>query len=247
MTEPISKYTGVVHGRIQRQLTHFSSAFFNNVTYVTPRVPSLYTALTLGDDDASDPRPYGTYTLTHILKHNQVIEIVLNNLDDGKHPFHLHGHNFQLIHRSKPDAGPYDPSSKELSSIPKAPMRRDTVAVEPNGNAVLRFRSDNPGVWLFHCHIEWHMDQGLIATMVEAPEALREGLRENIPNDHLQACRAGKVPTKGNAAGNEKHPFDLEGENSPPPPLPEGFTGKGYAAILFSGVSAVLGLGVLCW
>ena len=46
-------------------------------------------------------------------------------------------------------------------------MRRDTLAVKPQGHIVLRFRSDNPGVWLFHCHIEWHVDSGLVMTFVE--------------------------------------------------------------------------------
>ncbi len=46
-------------------------------------------------------------------------------------------------------------------------MRRDTLLVRPNGHIVLRFKSDNPGVWLFHCHIEWHVDSGLIMTFVE--------------------------------------------------------------------------------
>lgn len=32
-------------------------------------------------------------------------------------------------------------------------MRRDTVLVRPHGHIVLRFRSDNPGVWLFHWYV----------------------------------------------------------------------------------------------
>jgi len=28
------------------------------------------------------------------------------------------------------------------------PMRRDTVQVKPNGFLILRFRADNPGIWL---------------------------------------------------------------------------------------------------
>ena len=46
-------------------------------------------------------------------------------------------------------------------------MRRDTILLHPNGHLVLRFRSDNPGVWVFHCHIEWHVQQGLLMTFVE--------------------------------------------------------------------------------
>lgn len=33
------------------------------------------------------------------------------------------------------------------------PMRRDTIAVPPGGSATIRFRADNPGAWLLHCHV----------------------------------------------------------------------------------------------
>ncbi|KAH0420162.1 multicopper oxidase [Colletotrichum camelliae] len=217
-------------------------AFFNDKTYVAPKVPSLYTALTVGDKNALDPRVYGTYTNTQVLKHNEVIEIVLNNEDDGKHPFHLHGHQFQVVHRSDEDAGAY--ANDSSVSFPEYPMRRDTLVVEGNGNFVIRFKANNPGVWLFHCHIEWHMDQGLVATIIEAPEALQG---QKIPEGHLEACRAGGVPTKGNAAGNTKNVFDLKGENKPAGPLPEGFTPKGYVAMFFSVIAAFLGLAVISW
>lgn len=219
----------------------FHSAFFNDMTYVAPKVPSLYTALTVGAENASDNRVYGSYTMSHVLQHNQVIEIVLNNDDDGKHPFHLHGHNFQLVHRSEEDAGHFHQDQLQPRSVP---MRRDTVVVEPNGNLVLRFRSDNPGVWLFHCHIEWHMDQGLVATMIEAPSAL-QGLQ--VPEDHLRACRSAGRPISGNAAGNSENVFDLTGQPKPPRPLPDGFTPKGYVALVCSSIAAILGLASLYW
>ncbi|TQN65365.1 Iron transport multicopper oxidase fetC [Colletotrichum shisoi] len=222
-------------------------AFFNDKTYVLPKVPSLYTALTVGAAHAADPRVYGTYTIPHVLRRNDVVEIVLNNEDDGKHPFHLHGHQFQVIHRSDEDAGAFANGSGSGSGVafPRYPMRRDTLLVEGNGNFVIRFRADNPGVWLFHCHIEWHMDQGLVATIVEAPEALQG--RAAIPEGHLEACRAARVPTEGNAAGNTRDPLDLRGENRPPAPLPDGFTPKGYVAMFFSCVAAFLGLAVISW
>lgn len=40
-------------------------------------------------------------------------------------------------------------------------MLRDTVYIPRRGHAVLRFRADNPGVWLFHCHILWHLGSGM--------------------------------------------------------------------------------------
>jgi iron transport multicopper oxidase len=76
------------------------------------------------------------------------------------------------------------------------------------------------GIWLFHCHIEWHVASGLIATMVEAPLDLQKTL--TLPKDHLAACAAGNIPTAGNAAANTVNLLDLTGENVPPPPLPDG-------------------------
>ena len=126
-------------------------------------------------------------------------------------------------------------------------MRRDTVLVRPNGHLVLRFRSDNPGIWLFHCHIEWHVASGLTVTMVEAPLALQQQLGGKIPADHLKVCEQGKVPTRGNAAGNTVNYLDLNGENKSPGPLPAGFTARGIVALVFSCVAAFLGVAVIGW
>ena len=90
-------------------------------------------------------------------------------------------------------------------------MKRDTVAVNPGSYVVIRFVADNPGVWLFHCHIEWHVIMGLSATIIEAPEQL-VGL--SIPSDSMANCKAQGIPTSGNAAGNTKNLTDLSGANT---------------------------------
>jgi len=68
---------------------------------------------------------------------------------------HLHGHTFQVLYRSMMDSGPYRQSMAMNFTFPKNPIRRDTVMVHRNGFVILRFRSNNPGVWLvidFHVH-----------------------------------------------------------------------------------------------
>lgn len=207
-------------------------------------MPSLYTTLSVGGTKASNPIVYGSHTNTHIFKHHDVIELILNNGDDGRHPFHLHGHNFQVVHRSGENDGAFSPDDYQATDFPRVPMRRDTLFVEGNGNFVIRFRADNPGVWLFHCHIEWHMDQGLVATFVEAPEVLQSLA---VPDNHFEVCRAAGKLTGGNAAGNAVDFFDLEGENKPPGRLPEGFTAKGYVALFFSTIAALLGMAAIAW
>lgn len=112
------------------------------------------------------------------------------------------------------------------------------------------------GVWLFHCHIEWHVASGLIATFVEQPLELQKTL--TLPQNHLDACKAGDVPSAGNAAGNTKDYLDLTGENVPPPRLPDGyvtivhlmlnltnstrFTLKGIIAFVFSTLMGLIGV-----
>ncbi|KAF2119960.1 iron transport multicopper oxidase FET3 precursor [Lophiotrema nucula] len=219
-------------------------AFFNDITYVPPKVPTLYSVLSTGSN-ATDPLIYGSNTNAFVLKENEVVEIVLNNNDPGKHPFHLHGHAFQVVSRSDEEAGNYDAST--APAMPSIPMRRDTILVRPDGNIVLRFKADNPGVWLFHCHIEWHVLSGLIATFVEDPLGLQTQLSGKIPTDHLDVCKAGNVPTAGNAAGNTVNLLDLEGENKSPAELPAGFTARGIVALVFSCVAAFAGMGMISW
>ena len=89
---------------------------------------------------ATDVSIYGSATNSFILKKNDVVEIILNSEDPGKHPFHLHGHDFQTIVRSTEDSGPYVGNK----TFPKVPMRRDVFVVEPKGNIVLRFKANNP-------------------------------------------------------------------------------------------------------
>lgn len=119
-------------------------AFFNDITYTQPEVPSLYTALSSGEL-ASNAAVYGKWTHSFVLEKGQVVQIVVDNADTGKHPFHLHGHAFQAVWRSEEEAGAFADSNVTEADFPQTPMRRDTFVLYPEGNIVLRFRADNPG------------------------------------------------------------------------------------------------------
>ncbi|OJI85140.1 hypothetical protein ASPTUDRAFT_168536 [Aspergillus tubingensis CBS 134.48] len=107
------------------------------------------------------------------------IDLVVNNLDDSGHPFHMHGHHFYILrtYQAPVGWGAYNPftdahppglaprpgSSSKTDSpydLSRAQLR-DTVYIPSRGHAVLRFRADNPGIWLFHCHIIWHQASGM--------------------------------------------------------------------------------------
>ena len=224
-------------------------AFFNNITYTRPKIPTLLTALSAGEF-ATNELVYGTNTNTFVLEKDDVIDIVLNNLDTGKHPFHLHGHVFQLIERHESIDDDQDPVLFDASNHaerPEYPMLRDTVYVNPQSYIVMRFRADNPGLWMFHCHIEWHLDQGLAIVLVEDPLTLQQTKSQQLTENHKDICRKAGIPLEGNAAANAENFLDLTGENIQQKRLPTGFTARGIVALVFSCVAGILGLAAIAF
>ena len=51
----------------------------------------------------------------------------------------------------------------EINGKPTAGLIKDTVVVPYFGRAVVDFTADQPGLSLFHCHIQQHMDYGFKA------------------------------------------------------------------------------------
>ncbi|GAV55678.1 hypothetical protein ZYGR_0AY00700 [Zygosaccharomyces rouxii] len=103
--------------------------------------------------------------MINLNQRGQVVDLVLNNYDDGAHPFHLHGHKFWVL--AIGDSGYfqdeyYNTDNNDQTMNFDNPIFRDTVNIPGFGWAVIRFVVDNPGVWPFHCHIGWHMEAGLL-------------------------------------------------------------------------------------
>ncbi len=67
------------------------------------------------------------------------------------HPVHLHGHSFRVIARNGQPT-----RDREW---------RDTVLIPPRETAEIAFVADNPGDWMFHCHILDHQDGGMMAVI----------------------------------------------------------------------------------
>ncbi len=74
--------------------------------------------------------------------------LVFHNRSDDSHPLHMHRHLFELV---------------ELNGKPTAGIMKDTVIVPAFGRAVVDLVADQPGLTLFHCHIQQHMDFGFMA------------------------------------------------------------------------------------
>lgn len=112
-----------------------------------------------GGGDLEEREAYPKYSVIpgdgkrpFVLPFNRTIDVYINNTDGGEHPFHLHGHRFFVISTSE-----YESAIRGTSFPSSASISRDVVSVPAMGYAQIRFVSDNPGVWMFHCHIDWHM------------------------------------------------------------------------------------------
>jgi len=75
---------------------------------------------------------------------------VLDMVNDTafEHPMHLHGHAFRVL-------------SVNGKADPNKPWR-DTVLVPARGRARVALHADNPGDWMFHCHILEHQAAGMM-------------------------------------------------------------------------------------
>ncbi len=41
------------------------------------------------------------------------------------------------------------------------PPIKDTTTVPAGGYTIIRFLANNPGTWMFHCHLEFHSEVGM--------------------------------------------------------------------------------------
>ncbi|KAJ6544362.1 laccase 16 [Mycena capillaripes] len=157
----------------------------NGIVYTPPTLPTLLKVIN-GATASSD---FNVSEHTFILQQNeaelfllfvflvlttpnQVVELRIHGADHGiTHPFHLHGHAFDIIQSA---SGPVNYVN---------PPRRDVIGVE-QGGVIIRFRGEN-------FHIDWHLEAGLAVVFAEAPAEQRTGpAAQVITPQWLDLCPA---------------------------------------------------------
>ncbi|WAR12214.1 LAC2-like protein [Mya arenaria] len=182
---PLSMMTmmnaGMVHG------THLMALQMNKITYTMPESPVLTQYGELKEDVFCNETSIGKdctqefCECVHRLKVavGDVVELVL--ISDGKygmgnHPMHMHGYSFYVLGMERLNDTVDRSLIEELDSRGKLnrnllyPVQKDTVVVPDGGYTIIRFKADNPGFWLFHCHVDFHMQLGL-AMVIQVGES----------------------------------------------------------------------------
>ncbi|KAH8809234.1 multicopper oxidase-domain-containing protein [Xylogone sp. PMI_703] len=134
-----------------------------------------------------------------VIQHSgiKVVDVIVQNFDEGNHPMHLHGHKFWVLGQGH---GPF-PGYSALGLNPEGSgplpghedrmvnlIRRDTATAEGFGWLALRFVADNPGVWAFHCHMTWHSEAGLVMQFLSRVDELSTW---SIPEENAKLCEVG--------------------------------------------------------
>ena len=113
----------------------------------------------------------------------QLVLTVLGPGSQENHPIHLHGHSFHVLKMDSSiqnlTSGKHIGNNKDIKCVDDSakcyntqwsvseqggnkisglnlvnPPLKDTLVIPPGGYAVIRFRSNNPGLWMMHCHID---------------------------------------------------------------------------------------------
>jgi FtsP/CotA-like multicopper oxidase with cupredoxin domain len=82
------------------------------------------------------------------LHHDRRYRLRLRNASDDIHLIHLHRHSFELI---------------SVAGKSTAGILKDVVMVGRYQEVEVDFVADSPGLTLFHCHQQLHMDFGFMA------------------------------------------------------------------------------------
>lgn len=90
---------------------------------------------------------------SYVVREGQVVRLHMVNLTDEYHAMHLHGHSFSVLDRN---------GRRPTGS----PVHLDTLIVGPNETWDIAFIADNPGLWMFHCHVLVHAAWGMSAMLV---------------------------------------------------------------------------------
>jgi len=84
---------------------------------------------------------------TFHLKQGKRYRLRMRNASDDIHPIHLHRHSFELT---------------SVAGKPRRGVLKDVMMLRGYQEAEVDFVADNPGMTLFHCHQQQHMDFGFM-------------------------------------------------------------------------------------
>ncbi|CAF0727235.1 unnamed protein product [Adineta steineri] len=160
--------------------------YFNNQTFIHPINETLLSLLIYKNSSSAQL----SWPLTISIETNDIIDIIINNIDYASHPFHLHGHHVWILAQGNSSQGYFNQSTyNNIIYNEQNPIYRDTFTVNPYSYLVFRFKANNPGIWMLHCHNDWHLQVGMALIFIESSQLIKQYyLKNNLTNSIPKQC-----------------------------------------------------------
>lgn len=189
-TAPLSSFTGPTSGNtLNTKLTIDSSVakVFWPVNGVPMKVDWNNPTLEYVKNNNVGSMPADTNKISVPTANTWTFWIIQNN-SSIPHPIHLHGHDILILGAAPALATPQFPGNtmrnyNHAVDGPNLkgnnPTRRDTTMLPAYGWVAIAYKTNNPGAWLFHCHIAWHVSQGFSVQFIEQQSAIATTMNLN--------------------------------------------------------------------
>jgi FtsP/CotA-like multicopper oxidase with cupredoxin domain len=109
-------------------------------------------------------------TPTFLVKQGEKVKITFINRSLSEHPMHLHGHHMVVIAKN----------GKKV----KTPWLTDTLNVQMGESYEVAFYTDNPGMWMDHCHKLNHAKVGMTMHL----------MYDNVHSSYEIGTKSGNIP-----------------------------------------------------
>jgi len=129
---------------------------------VAAAAPDQTINITLGEQPGiRDGRPQLVHTINGAaspevppitVEEGQIVRLHIVNQTGEYHPMHLHGHVLTLL-------------TVDGQPIQGSPVHQDSMLVGPGQTVDVAFAADNPGAWMFHCHVLLHAGMGMTTSV----------------------------------------------------------------------------------
>ncbi|THU92259.1 hypothetical protein K435DRAFT_672475 [Dendrothele bispora CBS 962.96] len=160
-------------GTISYNGEEYGRFFVNDTTYTNYIYHPVLLGVASDGTDYLDTEENVTYAVFDDDVWSGDIIVSLTRKDAAlDHPYHLHGYDFQIVARGTGELSIADAANIEYNTT--NPLRRDTLVIPGGSYAVLRFGNDNPGAWVLHCHIAWHLAEGFLGMVISKPNAIAD-------------------------------------------------------------------------
>jgi FtsP/CotA-like multicopper oxidase with cupredoxin domain len=119
------------------------------------------------------------------VKRGTTVDWIFINKGDMIHPLHFHGYKFWLLGseygvQAAPATFNPDTDWGKLNFVD--PPMRDSYDMPSYGWVVVRWVANNPGAWVFHCHIEAHLMMGMaFVVLVGDPDPMDPSSGKLLP------------------------------------------------------------------